>query len=178
MLTLAIARSKLNPQVGKVVSGGNITQEKGLFSLMGNGISLANGDEHTQKKRLELPSLDPKSLTKFVTTMERVSQDMTSTLTGHVNVTQAVTTLAMDIVGLCLFLQGAASSTSSSSSSSLDDGPNAIAAIGACRDCLIAREQSSFNPPLWAPTKQNRQFHRNHKQLNQCICSFINAGRE
>ena len=137
---------------------------------MGNGILLSNGDEHTKKKRLVLPSLDPKSLTRFVSIMENVANETTESLSGRVNVTDAMTTLAMDIVGLCLFSQGCSVKDSTET--------NAVKLIGECHDHLIHRERHPLSPPLWVPTRRNRRFRRNRKQLNEYIYGFIETGRQ
>lgn len=145
--------------------------KKSMGPLLGDGLLLSNGNKHTRMKRLVLPSLDPRSLTRFVFIMEQVALEITGKLDGNVNVTDVMTTFAMDVVGLSLFSQG------HSLENDDKEETNVMELISACHDHVMFRDAHPLYPPLWLPTRKNRRFRRNRKQLNDYIYRLIETGR-
>ena len=132
---------------------------RGVGLLTGIGVLLADGDEHTRRRRLILPSFEARQLERYVDVMSSVA-NATSHLVANsaegspIDMGSIMSAAALRIVCLSLF--------------SLDPGLDAAAfgtALESCLEHAVWVSRSALPIPPWLPTRRNRRFRRNLQVL-------------
>ena len=149
---------------------------RGVGLLTGIGVLLADGEEHTLRRRLVLPSFEPRRLDRYVDIMSTVATDLADELlqaaestpsrSSNMPVAGTMSAAALRIVGLCLF----------SSDPSANAGSFA-SALEACLEHTVWISRTALPPPNWLPTRRNRRFRRNLRTLDDFVYGLINERR-
>ena len=150
---------------------------RGVGLLTGIGVLLADGKEHTRKRRLVLPSFEARRLEQYLVTMSTVSNELADDLlhageagdgaASLVPVASTMSAAALRIVGLCLF----SSDPSSSATASFGH------AVEACLEHAVWVSRNAASPPRWLPTPRNRRFRRSLRTLDDFVYGLINERR-
>ena len=128
---------------------------RGVGLLTGIGVLLADGKEHTRKRRLVLPSFDARRLTAYVETMSDISKQVADELLGAADAappggaatfeaSNTMSSAALRIVGLCLFSSDPAGG---SDAATKDFG----SALEECLEHTAWISRSALPPPKWLP---------------------------
>ena len=147
---------------------------RGVGLLTGIGVLLADGEEHTRRRRLVLPSFEARRLERYMETMTTVAQQLSDELlqaadgspSSKMPVASTMSAAALRIVGLCLF--------------STDPSANAgsfASALEACLEHTVWISRTALPPPRWLPTRRNRRFRRNLRTLDDFVYGLINERR-
>lgn len=154
---------------------------RGVGLLTGIGVLLADGKEHTRKRRLVLPSFDARRLTAYVETMSDISKQVADELLGAADAappggaatfeaSNTMSSAALRIVGLCLFSSDPAGG---SDAATKDFG----SALEECLEHTAWISRSALPPPKWLPTRRNRRFWRNLRVLDSFVYGLIEERR-
>lgn len=151
---------------------------RGVGLLTGIGVLLADGKEHTRKRRLVLPCFEARRLERYVDHMSSVSNELAdewlqaadraqaSGTPSQMPVASTMSAAALRIVGLCLF-----SSDPSSTAASF------ARALEACLEHTVWVSRTALPPPRWLPTRRNRRFRRSLRTLDDFLYGMIRARR-